>query len=277
MVLELNNRMARRANKSGTWTKTSTSIPSRCQFRRNSRFITGMIMALPFVICFSLFGICNLVAGTIVTVLACRPRFTIYLDDEFLQEYPNQSINNLLDPLKIVGPILLITGATLIIIGIMLGVIACRSVYEKKNLAKITNSSAFKPPNATESVIEMSPISTAQSPANINKIDLSLSQIITDEENCPTNILLTNDSCAITSFIMNPKPIPGIPQFNEDSSINSLESCEKIPYGFGNMNTHCNLISNDSNHQEKVNDNRKNNFDLFYKDIECIVSRNEFL
>ena len=224
-----------------------------------------------------MFGICNLVAGTIVTVLACKPRLTIYLDDEFLQEYPNHNISNLLDPLKIVGPILLITGATLIIIGIMLGVIACRSVYEKKNLAKITNSSTFKPQNATESIIEMSPRSTTLSPANINKIDLSLNQIMTDQENSPSNILLTNDSCAITSFIINPKPIPGIPQFNEDNSINSLDSCEKISCDFGNVNTHCNLISNDSNHKEKVNDNRKNNFDLFYKDIECIVSRNEFL
>ncbi|XP_023211331.1 uncharacterized protein LOC111614180 [Centruroides sculpturatus] len=94
---------------------------------RLGRRIAGLVMAGPFVLCFALFGIFNLIAGTILTVMASKPRYHNYFRHPLTNdEY--QKVKNILDPLKIVGPILLITGTMLVLVGLILGVVACKSV-----------------------------------------------------------------------------------------------------------------------------------------------------
>ncbi|XP_076351487.1 uncharacterized protein LOC143247378 [Tachypleus tridentatus] len=107
-----------------------TAVPViRCRLQRNDNIISGLVMASPFAICFALFGIMNLIAGTFLIIMACKPRakgsFANY-SEEFIRAY-NENIENLFDPFKIVGPILLITGSLLVIIGTVLGVVACKS------------------------------------------------------------------------------------------------------------------------------------------------------
>ncbi|XP_022241401.1 uncharacterized protein LOC111085730 [Limulus polyphemus] len=107
-----------------------TAVPViHCHPIQSKRIIAGLVMAGPFVTCFALFGIMNLVAGTFLTIMACKPQ-TSHPDstysEEFLRTF-SKKLENILDPFKIVGPILLITGFLLVNIGIVLGIIACKS------------------------------------------------------------------------------------------------------------------------------------------------------
>lgn len=117
--------------------RSFTRHPASCQLLFQGR-AAGIIMAIPFVFCFTLFGIFNLVGGTVLTIMACKPKISKKglellrkmignADFEFEQQ---------LDPMQVVGIILLLTGSLLVVIGISLGVVACRSVNEDKRRRK---------------------------------------------------------------------------------------------------------------------------------------------
>lgn len=104
-----------------------------CQILVQGR-AAGILMAIPFVLCFTLFGVFNLVGGTVLTIMACKPKFS-KKGLELLQRLIRNTdikLQQQLDPMQLVGIILLLTGSLLVVIGISLGIIACRSVNEDK-------------------------------------------------------------------------------------------------------------------------------------------------
>ncbi|GFY38263.1 uncharacterized protein TNIN_256941 [Trichonephila inaurata madagascariensis] len=94
----------------------------------------NIMIAVPFVLCFSTFGIINLVGGTILTIMSCRPKASpkAMMILQKLAQDNNVKLESTIDPLQIVGIIILLTGSFLVIIGIVLGIIACRSVDEQR-------------------------------------------------------------------------------------------------------------------------------------------------
>ncbi|XP_035223519.1 uncharacterized protein LOC118196210 [Stegodyphus dumicola] len=94
----------------------------------------GFFIAIPFIFCFSLFGIFNLVGGTVLTIMACKPKFppkTVAFIQKMIQS-SNVKFESQLDPMQVVGIILLLTGSLLVLVGIALGFVACRSVNEQQ-------------------------------------------------------------------------------------------------------------------------------------------------
>ncbi|XP_022238367.1 uncharacterized protein LOC111085184 [Limulus polyphemus] len=106
------------------------SVPLiRCKIMRKNKYLDGLLMAGPFIICFVLFGTMNLIAGTFLTLMAYKSRLPMVsstYSEDFLKSY-SEKMEHLFDPLKIVGPILLVTGFMLLVIGLLLGTIACKS------------------------------------------------------------------------------------------------------------------------------------------------------
>ncbi|GFU30138.1 uncharacterized protein NPIL_353491 [Nephila pilipes] len=95
----------------------------------------NIMIAVPFIMCFSTFGIINLVGGTILTIMSCRPKASpqaMMLLQKLAQD-TNVELESTIDPLQVVGIIILLTGSFLVIIGIVLGTIACRSVDEQRS------------------------------------------------------------------------------------------------------------------------------------------------
>ncbi|GFT86591.1 uncharacterized protein TNCV_1043291 [Trichonephila clavipes] len=94
----------------------------------------NIMIAVPFILCFSTFGIINLVGGTILTIMSCRPKASpkAMMILQKLAQDTNVKLESTIDPLQIVGIIILLTGSFLVIIGVVLGTIACRSVDEQR-------------------------------------------------------------------------------------------------------------------------------------------------
>ncbi|XP_042904149.1 uncharacterized protein [Parasteatoda tepidariorum] len=96
------------------------------------RKTTGILIAVPFVVCFTIFGTFNLVGGTVLTIMACSSQLTPKAKAmiQRLVRRANIKLQPQINPMQVVGIILLLTGSLLVIIGLALGVIACRSVDE---------------------------------------------------------------------------------------------------------------------------------------------------
>ncbi|XP_054707582.1 uncharacterized protein LOC129217326 [Uloborus diversus] len=125
--------------------------PARCQLLLQGRF-AGFVMAVPFVLCFSLFGIFNLVGGTVLTIMSCKPKISpkgmIFLQKLF--QNTKLDFQNQLDPMQVVGIILLLTGSLLVVVGVTLGIVACKSVDERhRRRCKSTMSSSGFPFSST--------------------------------------------------------------------------------------------------------------------------------
>ena len=111
--------------------------PASCQMLFHGR-AAGIIIAIPFVFCFTLFGVFNLVGGTVLTIMSCRPKIS-KRGLELLQKLLKNNefkFEQQLDPMQLVGIILLLTGCLLVVIGLSLGIVACRSVSEDKRRRK---------------------------------------------------------------------------------------------------------------------------------------------
>lgn len=111
--------------------------PASCQMLFHGR-AAGIIIAIPFVFCFTLFGVFNLVGGTVLTMMSIKPKVSkkgLELLQKLLKDSEFQ-FEQQLDPMQLVGIILLFTGCLLVIIGLSLGIVACRSVSEDKRRRK---------------------------------------------------------------------------------------------------------------------------------------------
>ncbi|GBM07268.1 hypothetical protein AVEN_243037-1 [Araneus ventricosus] len=96
---------------------------------------SSIMIAVTFVACFSLFGIINLIGGTVLTFMShtrseaeTRAMMVIHKlanDSEVTLEYT-------IDPLKVIGITILLTGTFLVVIGVTLGVVAFRSVGKQR-------------------------------------------------------------------------------------------------------------------------------------------------
>ncbi|KAG8190616.1 hypothetical protein JTE90_017880 [Oedothorax gibbosus] len=107
----------------------------------------GFLIAVPFVVCFSLFGVLNLVGGTALTVMSCRSERETKALASLHKIVRNFRIDEHIDPMRVVGIMLLVTGSLLVVIGLALGVTACRSVgeHERKRRRRQLQTSSTLP------------------------------------------------------------------------------------------------------------------------------------
>ncbi|CAL1284563.1 unnamed protein product [Larinioides sclopetarius] len=96
---------------------------------------SSIMIAVTFVACFSVFGIINLIGGTVLTLMShtrseaeTRAIMVVHKlanDSEVTLEYT-------IDPLKVIGITILLTGIFLVVIGVTLGIVAFRSVGKQR-------------------------------------------------------------------------------------------------------------------------------------------------
>ncbi|XP_076314796.1 uncharacterized protein LOC143227186 [Tachypleus tridentatus] len=126
-----------------------SSVPQiRCSKSSNERMTSGIVIASAFVISFTLFGVFNLIGGSVLVSVACKQQ--IILDKTLFHDFPslrqlNQKYGKFWNPLMVVGPTLLITGMMLVIVGFLLGIVACRSSTRlKKPLSYVSSFSCVQ-------------------------------------------------------------------------------------------------------------------------------------
>ncbi|GIY14638.1 uncharacterized protein CDAR_567061 [Caerostris darwini] len=94
----------------------------------------SIMIAITFVVCFSVFGVINLVGGTILTLMSINskssPKAMMILQK--LARDSNVTLEYAIDPMQVIGIIILLAGVFLVVIGFSLGYIACRSVGQHR-------------------------------------------------------------------------------------------------------------------------------------------------
>ncbi|XP_022245823.1 uncharacterized protein LOC111086604 [Limulus polyphemus] len=126
-----------------------SSVPQiQCSMSSNERMTGSIVIASAFVICFTLFGVFNLIGGSVLVSVACKQQ--VVLERTLFHDFPslrqqNQKYGKFWNPLMVVGPTLLITGMMLVIVGFLLGIVACRSsTHLKKSLPYVSSLSCVQ-------------------------------------------------------------------------------------------------------------------------------------
>ncbi|KAF8794047.1 uncharacterized protein LOC129960932 [Argiope bruennichi] len=107
---------------------------------------SSIMIAITFVACFSVFGIINLIGGSVLTFMAHNRSEAEMEAMKLYHDVANDSsvkLNYAIDPMKIIGITILVAGTFLIVMGVSLGIIAYRSVgkHRRRQERRLTSCS----------------------------------------------------------------------------------------------------------------------------------------